>query len=60
MPVKSNSGFFPKFRDMKKYSSMIVRRNLVVPKISVHDSEYLDLVTETKEFEDTSKKRLKN
>ena len=31
---------------------------MVVPKISVHDSEYLELVTETKEPEKSSPTRL--
>lgn len=56
---KVNKDFIPKFKDMKKHSSMILRRNMVVPKISIHDSEYLDLVTETKDFENTIPKRMK-
>jgi hypothetical protein len=43
---------------MKSKHSFIVRRNMVVPKISVYDSEYLELVTESKEPDKSSPTRL--
>ena len=54
---QSDTSFIPKFSNMKKSASLIVRRNMVVPKISVYDSEFMDLVTEAKENERSSPSR---